>query len=62
MNSEDLEACVRSFDRLVPKAARLHRLTWCVTLQQAVPTRTLQGRICCPCPHFVGNGGICDPL
>lgn len=62
MSSEDLEECVRSFDRLVVKAALLHPRTWCVARQIPLWTQTLRGQECCPCKHFIGNDGICDPL
>uniref|UniRef100_A0A6M3MAP8 Uncharacterized protein n=1 Tax=viral metagenome TaxID=1070528 RepID=A0A6M3MAP8_9ZZZZ len=58
----NLEECVRSFDRLVPKAAELHSMTWCVKGQEARRTLTLEGRECCNCSHYILNGGICDPL
>lgn len=62
MSSEDLERCIRWFNRLVPRAAGVHARTWCVARQIPIVTFSLRGQECCPCPHFVVNGGICDPL
>lgn len=59
--SSTLEA-IKAFDRLVPGAAELHPNAWCVRQQMVIMTRDLKGRICCPCKHFVMNGGVCDPL
>jgi len=57
-----LEERIRQFDGLVGEAARLHPLTWCPREQSVDITMILEGRVCCQCPFFVTNGGICDPL
>jgi len=62
MSFEDLERCARWFTRLVPKAAEIHPWTWCVRDQRARLTMGLEGEECCYCPHYIENGGICDPL
>ena len=58
----DLEEMIRKFDELVPKAAKVHNYTWCVKRKRPMPTAHLKGEECCRCPHFVLNGGTCDPL
>lgn len=57
-----MEESIRQFDELVPRAAELHALTWCVSRQIPISTQSLRGEECCLCRHFVVNGGICDPL
>ena len=57
-----LEERIRQFDELVEKAAEIHTYTWCVREQTSVITMILDGRVCCKCPEFVMNGGVCDPL
>lgn len=52
----------KNFDELVLGAARIHPLTWCVKQQKPIPTAGLKGSICCSCPDFVLNIGMCDPL
>ena len=47
---------------MVQKAAELHTYTFCVKRGWVVFTRSLKGRECYACGHFVENGGICDPL
>ena len=56
------ERTFRQFDDLVVKAAELHPNAWCVRQQMVIITRDLKGQVCCPCKHYVVNGGICDPL
>jgi hypothetical protein len=53
---------IRNFDKLVPKASRLHRETWCVKRQDVMPTLELKGEECCKCDDFVLRNGVCDPL
>ena len=62
MTGEKLEARIRWFDTMVPKAAALHTRTWCAKLQLARLTQLLEGRECYACDHFTENGGHCDPL
>lgn len=62
MSKEKMEETFRQFDDLVVKVAELHTFAWCVERQAPVLTRSLQGRECCLCRHFVVNGGVCDPL
>lgn len=52
----------KEFLELLPNAARLHPLTWCVKHQKAVWTSQLWALRCWECPEFVLNSGICDPL
>lgn len=62
MTMQPTEEAIRDFDRLVPKAAELHGMTWCVKRSWAIWTQSLRGRECLRCNHYVGNDGICDPL
>ena len=57
-DQEDLD----QFDQLVPRAAQLHELTWCVKRQWTRFTDGLRAEECMYCPHFVLRGGVCDPL
>lgn len=50
------------FREMVPKAAKLHALTWCVKRSALIPTITLTYAECWECSEFVLNKGICDPL
>ena len=61
-SSEPTEEEILEFDRLVPKAAQIHDLTWCVKMQWPRYTRSLRGRECLRCEEFVMRGGVCDPL
>jgi len=56
------EEQVKWFNRSVPRAAKLNPLTWCVKRQGMIRTISLKGEICCACPEFVLNKGVCDPL
>ncbi|GAI21437.1 unnamed protein product [marine sediment metagenome] len=58
----EVEEGIQQFNRLVAKAALIHPMTWCVKRQWPMWTRSLSGKECCTCEHFVANGGICDPL
>ncbi len=62
MSSKNMEISIAWFDLLVTTAAHHHFQTWCVKRQVPVLTRNLRGRECCPCRHYIGNGGVCDPL
>ena len=50
------------FCELVPKAEKIHELTWCIRRQDTIPTAALVKARCWECPRFVLNEGICDPL
>jgi len=50
------------FDEIVPRAAEVHPMTWCVRDQSPRLTMRLDGKECCSCPDFVLNKGVCDPL
>jgi hypothetical protein len=53
---------MEEFRGLQEMAVRLHPYSWCVKVQLAVPTGHLSPRECVTCPHYILNGGICDPL
>jgi len=50
------------FNKMVPRAAKLHPFTYCVKERKVVETRKLKGEDCVRCKEFVLNGGVCDPL
>lgn len=52
----------KEFLELLPRAAQLYPLTWCVKNQAAVTTSHLWALRCWECPEFVLNEGVCDPL
>ena len=62
MTREPTEEELDVFDELVPRAAELHELTWCVKRQWTRFTAGLRARECVRCPEFVLRGGVCDPL
>lgn len=53
---------IDDFDKLVPKAAKLHTRTFCPKKGEVRKTAELTGEECMRCGQFVGHGGICDPL
>ena len=61
-NKKSLDEQIEWFNRLVPKAAKVHSHTWCGRRKQLIPTEDLKGEECCKCTLFVLNGGWCDPL
>lgn len=62
MTREPTEEEIVAFERLVSMAAQGHRLTWCVKRQWSIHTLSLSGQQCLRCEHYMGQGGICDPL
>lgn len=56
------EENIKWFNSMIPKAAKLHHLTYCVKKRKVIETRKLKGEECVRCREFVLNGGICDPL
>ena len=53
---------IKRFNQLVKESSQIHEYTYCVRDQATIRTKDLKGEICCSCPFFVLNGGICDPL
>ena len=56
------EAAKKEFVDMLPKAARMHALSWCMKYQCVVVTGDLWALRCWDCPMFVMNEGACDPL